>query len=242
VTAAPSPRLYDFFHRPDGAVMTYVGGAEATLRASGALWIESERALVLADVHFEKGSAYAARGQMLPPYDTRDALRRIALEVLALQPRTVVMLGDAFHDCDAEDRLCREDAEALTLIVLGRTLVWVVGNHDPLPPRKLPGEPAGEMRVGGLILRHEPTIGAETGETAGHLHPCARVSAGGRTVRRRCFVTDAERLILPAFGAYAGGLSIRDRAFTELFRRPPLVVALGASRAHPIGFASVVGE
>ena len=242
MTAVPSPRAYDFFNRPDGSVLTYVAGAEVSMRASGALWLEQDGALVLADVHFEKGSSYAARGQLLPPYDTREALRRIALEVAALQPRAVVMLGDAFHDCEASDRICREDAEALTAIVAGRALVWVVGNHDPLPPRALPGEPAEEVAVGGLVLRHEPTFGPAMGEAAGHLHPCARISAGGRSVRRRCFVTDGDRLVLPAFGAYAGGLSITDRAFASLFHRPPLVVALGERRAHAVGFGSVVGD
>jgi metallophosphoesterase superfamily enzyme len=152
------------------------------------------------------------------------------------------MLGDAFHDCEAEDRICREDADMLAAIVRGRTLIWVVGNHDPQPPQSFPGEPAEELAIGGLVLRHEPTLGAAPAEAAGHLHPCARVVASGRSVRRRCFVTDAERLVLPAFGAYAGGLSIRDRAFAGLFRRPPLVVALGAKRAHPVSFASVVGD
>jgi len=242
LTAAHVTNGYGFANRPDGAVATQVGGAEVVLRASGALWLERDRALVLADVHLEKGSSYAARGQMLPPYDTREALRRIALEVEALDPRAIVMLGDAFHDCEAEDRLCREDADMLAAMVRGRTLVWVVGNHDPQPPQSLPGEPADELAIGGLILRHEPTLGASPGEAAGHLHPCARVVAGGRSVRRRCFVTDAERLVLPAFGAYAGGLSIRDRAFAGLFRRAPLVVALGAKRAHAVSFASVVGD
>ncbi len=242
MTAAHLTNGYGFLNRPDGAVATHVGGAEVVMRASGALWLEAARALVLADVHFEKGSSYAARGQMLPPYDTREALRRIALEVEALDPRALVMLGDAFHDCEAEDRLCREDADTLAAIVRGRTLVWVVGNHDPLPPQSLPGEPADELEIGGLVLRHEPVVGAAPAEAAGHLHPCARVVAGGRSVRRRCFVTDAERLVLPAFGAYAGGLSIRDRAFAGLFARPPLVVALGARRAHAVAYASVVGD
>lgn len=242
MTAAHVTNGYGFLNRADGSVLTRVARADVVLRQSGALWLERERALVLADVHFEKGSSYAARGQMLPPYDTREALRRIALEVAALDPRALVMLGDAFHDCEAEDRLCREDADALAAVVRGRALVWVVGNHDPLPPQSIPGDAYEELHVGGLILRHEPTIGSAPAEAAGHLHPCARIVAAGRSVRRRCFVTDGERLVLPAFGAYAGGLSICDRAFAGLFHRPPLVVALGARRAHAVSFASVIGD
>jgi metallophosphoesterase superfamily enzyme len=124
----------------------------------------------------------------------------------------------------------------------GRTLVWVTGNHDPDPPARLPGDAAAELELEGLALRHEPTPGAARGEAAGHLHPCARITAEGRSVRRRCFVTDGERLILPAFGAYAGGLNIRDRAFKGMFSRPPLAVALGPRRAHAVAWRSTVAD
>jgi DNA ligase-associated metallophosphoesterase len=236
--AAPS---YDISTEgPD--VRVVVAGAETRLRVSGALWLQDEQALVVADVHLEKGSAYAARGQLLPPYDTRDALVRLEAEAQALRPRTIVMLGDAFHDSGAEQRLSAEDAARLTALARGRALVWVVGNHDPLPPASLPGESAAELALSGLHLRHEPAPGLASAEAAGHLHPCARIAAGGRSVRRRCFVTDGERLILPAFGAYAGGLNIRDEAFKGLFARPPLAVALGPRRAHAVGWWSTARD
>jgi DNA ligase-associated metallophosphoesterase len=215
-----------------------VAGAELAFRASGALWIEAERALVVADLHLEKGSAYAARGQMLPPYDTREALGRLTAEVRAAGPRLLVMLGDAFHDASAGERLSAEDFAAIAALAEGRTLVWVTGNHDPEPPRGLPGDAAAELELSGLVLRHEPAGGPAAGEASGHLHPCARVAAGGRSVRRRCFVTDGERVILPAFGAFAGGLNIRDEAFAGLFARPPLAIALGPRRAHAVGWRS----
>ena len=233
--------FYDFAIE-GAAVRVAVAGAQAMLRVSGALWLEGERALVLADLHLEKGSAYAARGQLLPPYDTRETLRRMAAEIAALNPRMVVLLGDAFHDGQAEHRLSPEDAAIICELARGRTLVWVTGNHDPLPPARLPGEAAQALALCGLRLRHEPEVGPAFGETAGHLHPCARIKAGGRSVRRRCFVTDGERLILPAFGAYAGGLNIKDPAFAGLFARQPLAVALGARRAHPVGWWSVAGD
>ncbi len=223
----------------DGSALRMtLAGAEVAFRASGALWIEAERTLVVADLHLEKGSAYAARGQMLPPYDTRESLARLAAEVRALDPRRVVMLGDAFHDVGAGERLAADDAAAIGALAIGRTLVWVTGNHDPDPPRDLPGDAAGEMSLVGLILRHEPAAGPAAGEASGHLHPCARIAAGGRSVRRRCFVTDGERVILPAFGAYAGGLNIRDAAFSSLFARPPLAIALGPRRTHAVGWRS----
>ena len=220
------------------ALRMSLSGAEVAFRASGALWIEAERALVIADLHLEKGSAYAARGQMLPPYDTREGLARLAAEVAAARPKLVVMLGDAFHDAWAGERLSGEDAASISALAVGRTLVWVTGNHDPEPPRGLPGEAADELELSGLNLRHEPFAGPSPGEASGHLHPCARIAAAGSSVRRRCFVTDGERVILPAFGAYAGGLNIRDAAFAGLFARPPLAIALGPRRVHAVGWKS----
>ena len=232
--AAPA---YDLAADGSGLRMT-LAGAAVMFRASGALWIEAEQALLIADLHLEKGSAYAARGQMLPPYDTREGLARLAAEVAAARPKLLVMLGDAFHDAHAGERLSAEDAGAIAALAQGRTLVWVTGNHDPDPPRGLPGEAAGELELSGLSLRHEPLAGPASGEASGHLHPCARIAAGGRSVRRRCFVTDGQRVILPAFGAYAGGLNIRDVAFEGLFACAPLAIALGPRRAHAVGWRS----
>ncbi|WP_296597080.1 ligase-associated DNA damage response endonuclease PdeM [Phenylobacterium sp.] len=221
---------------------TRVNGAAVTFRCSGALWLADVRMLIVADLHLEKGSSYASRGQMLPPYDTRETLRRLEAEVAALTPASVVLLGDTFHDRRSEGRLAGDDAERLRALAVGRTLVWVVGNHDADGPRALPGETADEIAVAGLILRHEPQAGVQPGEVAGHLHPAAKVRAPRGTVRRRCFVTDGERVILPAFGAYAGGLNVRDAAFAGMFVRPPLAGAVGAARVRAVGWRQLVGD
>ncbi|MBP8245835.1 MAG: ligase-associated DNA damage response endonuclease PdeM [Phenylobacterium sp.] len=234
--------VYDWGPSPCGGLRTKLSGAAVTFRASGALWIETEAMLVVADLHLEKGSAYAARGQMLPPYDTRDTLRRLTAEIAATRPAAVVLLGDTFHDRASEDRLAADDAEQLRALAGLTRLIWVIGNHDADGPRALPGEVADELTVAGLLLRHEPQGGLQPGEVAGHLHPCAKVTASRGTVRRRCFVTDGERLVVPAFGAYAGGLNIRDRAFAGLFARDPLCGALGTGRVHAVGWRSVVGD
>nr|MEA2799023.1 uncharacterized protein [Phenylobacterium sp.] len=233
---------YDYAQSDCGALRMAIGGTEALLRCSGALWLAGERALVVADMHLEKGSSYAARGQMLPPYDTRETLKRLAAEVEALTPAIVVLLGDTFHDRKSEGRLAPDDAERLRELARGRTLVWVVGNHDADGPRALAGQVVAELALCGLTLRHEPRAGPQPGEVSGHLHPAARVKGTRGTVRRRCFITDSERAILPAFGAYAGGLNVRDRAFEGLFARPPLAGALGIGRVHAVGWRSLAGD
>jgi DNA ligase-associated metallophosphoesterase len=236
--SVPLPR-YDYARAGCGGVELALASTRVVLRPSGALWLPDEAALVVADLHLEKGSAYARRGQMLPPYDTRDALGRLAAEVEALSPRTIVFLGDTFHDGGGEARLAKRDAEALEALAANRILIWVLGNHDRDGPKALPGRAAATFAVCGLTLTHEPADGAAPAEVAGHLHPCARVRGKAASVRRRCFATDGERLVLPAFGAYAGGLNVLDRAFAGLFRRPPLIAALGLGRVHPVGWASL---
>ena len=230
-----------------GALWVELMGMPVALRPSGALWIEAESVLVAGDLHLEKGSSYARSGQLLPPYDTLVTLDRLEAELTALQPRTLILLGDSFHDPRALARLHPDDAQRLAGFARGRTLVWAEGNHDSKHGETalghLPGEVADEVAIGPLILRHEPLAGRQPGEVSGHLHPCAKLAPGrGRAVRRRAFATDGRRLILPAFGAYAGGLNVCDPAFAGLFATPPLVGALGVGRVHPIPFAALCGD
>jgi hypothetical protein len=224
-----------------GAVRITLAGLDARLRPAGTLWLEESRALAAADLHLEKGSAYAVRGQMLPPYDSADTLSRLAAEVEALNPARIVLLGDSFHDGGGEARLCDADVARLIALARGRTLVWVVGNHDADGPKFLPGEIVEDFTIGRLLLRHEPEDGPRS-EAAGHLHPSARVSTRGRSIRRRCFLTDGERVVLPAFGAYTGGLNVRDVAFKGLFHQRPIAVALGPRQAHAIAWSMLVGD
>jgi len=223
-----------------GGLTLIVAGTEVVARPSGALWLEREAALVVADAHFEKGSAFAARGQLLPPYDTAETLGRLEAEAAALSPRLIVFLGDALHDREAEGRLSAADAGRIAALAAGRALVWITGNHDPAAPRGLPGDSLAWLALAGLILTHEPAAGVAPGEVAGHLHPCARVAGAGG--RRRCFITDGERLILPAFGAYAGGLNVRDPAISGLLARAPLTAVLGTDRLHAVGWRSLRGD
>ena len=237
-----SPYRYACAPHPTGALRLDLAGDEALCRPAGALWLAAWGALIVADLHLEKGSAYAARGQMLPPYDTRATLTRLEAEVAVLRPRVLILLGDTFHDRGAEARLASDDLCRLRALAMGRALVWVLGNHDAEAPRDLPGEAVARLTLGHLTLVHEPAAGLAFAEVAGHLHPCARVLIRGASVRRRCFVTDGERLILPAFGAYAGGLNIRDPAFASLMTRRPLAAVLGAGRVHAVSWRSLSGD
>jgi hypothetical protein len=198
---------------------------------SGALFDASERMLIVADLHLEKSSSVARRGMLLPPYDTAETLARLAAVVARLKPRLVVALGDSFHDRAAHERLRRADLAALAAIQAGREWVWIAGNHDPDPPQGLAGARLDELALGRLILRHEPARGAAAGEIAGHLHPTARVRGASGAARARCFVTCGARLVMPAFGALAGGLDLDHPAFAPVFStRPVTAHVLGRDR------------
>jgi hypothetical protein len=219
-----------------------LAGVAVRMRSSGALWLEARRWLVAGDLHLEKGSSYGARGQLLPPYDTRATLEKLTAEVAALEPTAVILLGDTFHDHRAMERLDGEDRLRLEWLAHGRTLVWVTGNHDPQAPAGLPGVSADSVQADGLLLRHEPQAGAQQGEVSGHLHPCARVLSRSGAVRARAFLTDGSRMILPAFGAYAGGLNACDEAFGGLFEGPVMAGVLGRERVHAVGWGSFVPD
>ena len=212
-------------------------------RASGGLWLGLSRTLVVADMHLEKGSAYAARGQLLPPYDTIETLARLESEVAQLDPARIVLLGDSFHDADAGARLSTATLDRISAMAALRRMIWVRGNHDAALPAGLPGDQTDQLCLEGLSLVHEPARqDCPQGEVSGHLHPCARVKGRGGSVRRRCFVNDDQRLILPAFGAYAGGLNVRDPAIAGLLRGVPMVTVLGLHRVHAVGWASLRGD
>jgi uncharacterized protein len=213
-----------------------IAGVSLLADLSGALLWETERLLVVSDLHLEKGSSFARRGTLLPPFDTAATLSRLAAVVSRYDPRTVIALGDSFHDRDAHRRLSDVDRMQLAALQSGRDWIWISGNHDPALPRNLGGTIAEIIAIGAITFRHEPT-GAR-GEIAGHLHPKARVATRARTVERRCFVSDGERAIMPAFGAYAGGLSVRDAAFAKIFPlRSFIAHVLGDNRLHSIAAA-----
>ncbi len=219
-----------------------LNGVELLAEASGALLWPEERTLVVADLHFEKGSSFARRGVMLPPYDTRASLDRLERAVVRHAVRRVICLGDSFHDPAAPERLDRADAERLLGLTAAIEWLWIAGNHDPAPPATLGGRAiAGEWREGPLTFRHIAAAATAPGEISGHYHPKASLDVRGRRLSGRCFVTDERRLVLPAFGAYAGGLDVFDPALSALFPGGFAVHLIARERITPLPQARLAG-
>ncbi|MEO3386381.1 ligase-associated DNA damage response endonuclease PdeM [Mesorhizobium sp. CAU 1741] len=212
-----------------------IAGEAALCDPRGALYLPDLDLLVVSDLHLEKGSSAARRGRLLPPYDTGATLERLEAVLAAHKPKTVISLGDSFHDCGGSGRMPAQYRETLLGLMSGRDWLWVTGNHDPDAPVDLPGTVVGEIAIGRLRFRHEPMPGADAGEIAGHLHPGAMVVQRGRAVRRRCFATDGDRMVMPAFGAFTGSLNVLDRAYRGLFRWETFFAhMLGASRVYAV--------
>jgi uncharacterized protein len=200
---------------------------------SGALYWAATDTLLVADLHLEKLSSYARSGQLLPPYDTAMTLGRLERDLALTGAGRVVALGDSFHRDEGTTTLLASDRERLIALTRRAEWIWLAGNHDPAP-HALGGLCAGEMRLHGLTLAHEPKRGTP-GLIAGHLHPAARVVMNGKSTRRACFVRDENLMILPAYGASTGSLSIFSPAFAGLLSQAQMqVVMLGRERVYPV--------
>jgi DNA ligase-associated metallophosphoesterase len=172
---------------------------------------------------------------LLPPYDTRSTLSRLGKIIAAVDPGRVVALGDSFHRSECADNLVEEDFALLMKLQEGRDWFWICGNHDPHLPESIGGTVCATLTLAGVVLRHEPSEKATGPEIVGHLHPIARISRRGTVVRRRCFATDGSRLVMPAFGAYAGGLNVLHEAFQPLFLRHRLEAwMMGRHAVYPV--------
>ena len=201
--------------RPAATAEVTVAGVTFALDCRGALYWPEERILAVADLHLEKGSSFAARGVLLPPYDTAETLGSNCRPCCPLRaahgdrarrqlPRRQ---GAGARRRERPHDACRTSARARLDLDHRQSR----SRSSPWYRRHL----RATLAVGAVVFRHEPT-GAK-GEIAGHLHPVARVGARGRSVSRRCFASDGTRLVMPAFGAYAGGLNVRHRAFADVF-------------------------
>lgn len=232
----PSPPAPDDGAVTSGTLSATLCDAPIVMDPRGALMVVDHGALIVSDLHLGKGASLTAKGAgRLPPHDAVATLSLLDTLLEIYDPDMVVALGDSFHDTTLDHRLSQEDRlELQTLVHSVPKWVWITGNHDPNAPTHLGGEAAETLPLGPILLRHEPSAGPAPGEIAGHLHPCARVVRRGRTVRRRCFAWGDNRLVMPAMGAFTGGLNVCDPAFSAHFSARPDAMMLGRDKVWPV--------
>ncbi len=221
------------------AAPVHLAGERLMLDPLGGLFWPETGLLAVSDLHLERGSSHARKGSLLPPWDTHATLDRLGLLLRRWRPRIVVTLGDSFHDPEGAGRLPIGERDRLNAMTEAHRFIWVLGNHDPRPPNGISGAFVEEFVSHPILFRHEAVPCAAAGEIVGHHHPKASIAARGGHVSRPCFVVDQRRLMMPAFGAYTGGLDIRDTAIARLFPRGGRAYsfwgATGSSFSRPAG-------
>jgi len=209
----------------------------------GGLFWPQQNCLIVSDLHLEKGAAMAAGGSLVPPYDTGETLNRLARCIERWRPEKVICLGDSFHRDDSASNLPLKYRVQLSEMIRGKDWLWITGNHDPQRPAGLQGNCQQELTIGRLTFRHEQQntgqvddlFAFQSGEISGHLHPSAVIHRRTKRLRRRCFAGDDQRLILPAFGAFTGGLNISHPAYAGLFDQNNLRVwMLGQNQVYEL--------
>ena len=234
-------RTIDTKNHPPGVEIA-LHGAAAVCDPLGGLYLPDLGLLVVSDLHLEKGAAFARRGMLLPPYDTLATLGILSAVIGRYDPKIVVSLGDNFHDRVGSKHLPVSARALITDMARGREWIWINGNHDPDGTVDLPGHSVDQLIMGHLTFRHEPQAGSAPGEIAGHLHPSATVRRREKSVRRPCFASDGQRLLMPAFGVLTGGLDLRHKAMTGLFDHAALVAhLLGRDRIYSVRFGNLLG-
>ena len=203
-----------------------LAGAKLMALGSGALWWAERRLLCVSDLHLGKSDRYAQlNGGMLPPYETRDTLGRLENDISQTGASTVVCLGDSFDDLEAANALTESERLWITRLQAGRRWVWIEGNHDP-GPIELGGSHMTELPLAPLTFRHIARR-RQSGEISGHYHPKAQVKTRARTISRPCFLIDSDRIVLPAYGTYTGGLRSHDDTLSGLMRSEATAVLTG---------------
>ncbi|MFT8365866.1 MAG: ligase-associated DNA damage response endonuclease PdeM [Gluconobacter cerinus] len=214
----------------------FLAGERIYLLPGGAVFLPATQTLVVADLHLGKGTSARSRGLLLPPGDTISTLQKVLQLVEAYFPQVLVALGDSFHDCQVGERLLDEERALIKIITRKADTLWITGNHDAIPIPGIGGEWLEDYRLGNLILRHIPseTIPSGKAELAGHLHPKIKIRIRGHTMSRACFMAGEERLILPALGAYTGGLDVSNQAYQGLFPQGHAAYVWGSDQINRV--------
>jgi DNA ligase-associated metallophosphoesterase len=215
------------------SVRVRFGGEDIILDAAGVALIPARQTLIVADLHLEKGSA--SRGRFVPALDSLDTLQRLARCIDRHKPARVVCLGDSFQDKGAGARM-REEDRALFNAICARVpeWVWIAGNHDPEMPGFCPGLHLDALTIGRIRLAHQPASPCGAPQIVGHFHPRAAIKTGVYRVSGPCFSLSDRLLILPAFGAYTGGLRCTDPAIRDLHDGPQRAFMLHNGKVWPL--------
>lgn len=209
------------------------GGSDFTPLPSGGLFWQKEQALIVSDLHLEKGSSFLKYGLFLPPYDTVETLKKLKRDIDFVKPKTLIFLGDIFHDKTALNRIQDTDLTAFDVLLETHNVIWVEGNHDlGIAPASV--KIHSDYLYGDIHFRHIARPGKIDFEISGHFHPCTKFIHKGQKLRRPCFVVSENKIILPSYGAYTGGLDIKHQAIQTVIGHSQSIYVTGHKKVYRI--------
>ncbi len=208
-------------------------GQHLHLDASGCLYWPKEKALIVSDLHLEKGSSFLKMGRFAPPYDSCETLERLKKIIKSYNVEILILLGDTLHDPNGFERLNEDCRQIFDELCETYKVIWIIGNHEKgfVPPKVVPFI---EYKKETLIFRHEAEHDSDAGEISGHFHPCATLNHKGKKIRQRCFIEDGKRMMLPAFGSYTGSLDVSDKAIRDFFNEPLKIYMLSKTKVYEV--------
>ena len=217
----------------------WLNGGEVIAQADGTALFDKGRVMVVSDLHLEKGRALSSTSPV-PHYDTDATLDALEEAIDRDKPERIIFLGDSFHRADLARSLAMPYQDRLHALADGCEVIWITGNHDPELPEFLPGKAMEEILIGSICFRHIAEKEFAGGEVSGHYHPKARIKTRARNVSGKCFIHDGRRLILPAFGAYTGGLSVKDPVIRDLIASPAEILFCHACQIYRYPYSLVL--
>ena len=208
------------------------------LDPAGALFWPATGLLAVSDLHLEKGSSYARRGQLLPPWDTHATLDRLTAAAAPLAAPHGRRARRSVSRCGRSARLPHGEIARLSTMTEAHRFIWVQGNHDPTPPQR------HRRRMGARVRHHHadlPPSGVARAQTARSAATTIRRRRSPRAAAASAAPASSPTpaaCMMPAFGAYTGGLDVRDPAIARLFPRGGRVFLLGKERLFSFALAT----
>ena len=173
-------------------------------------WFDKQIAII-ADLHLEKGSSFGPSGQFLPPYDSEETLKKIFKTIKNHKIKTIILLGDTFHDKNAFDRMSEKVFILFKSLIEKYKVIFILGNHE------------SKFEIGRINFLNEYVIDdihfihqalpTSIFQISGHFHPVASVKSSIKKITAKCLLHTNNHIILPSFGQYTGGLNINSPVF-----------------------------
>ncbi len=194
------------------------------LNPDGSMLWPKESCLIVGDLHLEKSTSYIDQGNYLPPFDSLDTLSKLSNSMKKNNIKKIIFLGDVFHDSNGYKRLKLKEQRLFDTIINVNT-IWISGNHDAkFLPKNI--NSYNLYKLNEFTFSHI-SCSKNIKEISAHYHPKVTFKYMGNKISKPCFLIDNNKIILPAYGSYTGGLNISSNIFKNILFQKFDIYALG---------------